>query len=70
MRQVVLYRGDDGFWVAECPSLPGCVSQGQTRERAIENIREAVQAYIEALKEDNLAVPFPFLAGRGFNPAI
>lgn len=57
MRQVVLYRGDDGFWVAECPSLPGCVSQGQTRERAIENIREAVQAYVAALEDDKLPVP-------------
>ena len=57
MRQVVLYRGDDGFWVAECPSLPGCVSQGQTRERAIENIREAIQAYIAVLEGDKLPVP-------------
>ncbi len=31
MRQAVIYPGDDGFWVAECPSLPGCVSQGETR---------------------------------------
>lgn len=29
MRQVLIYRGEDGFWVAECPSLPGCVSQGE-----------------------------------------
>jgi predicted RNase H-like HicB family nuclease len=32
MRQIILYPGEDNFWVAECPSLPGCVSQGDTRE--------------------------------------
>ena len=57
MRQVLLYPGDDGYWVVECPSLPGCVSQGKSREEAIENIREAIEEYIAALKEDNLPVP-------------
>ena len=38
-------------------SLPGCVSQGETREQAVENIREAIQLYIEALEEDGLPVP-------------
>jgi predicted RNase H-like HicB family nuclease len=57
MRQVIIYPGEDGFWVAECPSLPGCVSQGETREQAIANIREAIDGYILALREDNLPVP-------------
>jgi len=57
MRQVVLYPGEDGFWVAECPSLPGCVSQGETRENAIANIREAIEAYVAALQDDHLPVP-------------
>ncbi len=57
MRQVVIYPGEDGYWVAECPSLPGCISQGRSRDEAIENIREAIEAYIEALKEDGLAAP-------------
>ena len=57
MRQVIIFRGEDGFWVAECPSLPGCISQGETREEAVQNIREAIQLYIEALEEDGLAVP-------------
>ena len=57
MRQVIIYPGEDQYWVAECPSLPGCVSQGRTREEAIENIREAIQGYIAALEEDQLAVP-------------
>jgi predicted RNase H-like HicB family nuclease len=57
MRQVIVYPGEDGFWVAECPSLPGCVSQGENREQAIANIREAIEGYILALKDDHLPVP-------------
>lgn len=57
MRQIVLYPGEDGFWVVECPSLHGCVSQGQTKEEAIENIKEAIDLYIECLEEDGLQVP-------------
>ncbi len=57
MRQVIIYLGEDGYWVAECPSLPGCISQGKTREEAITNIREAIQGYIAALEEDHLPVP-------------
>ncbi len=45
MRQVILYPGEGGFWVAECPSLPGCISQGKTKEDAIQNIKEAIQGY-------------------------
>lgn len=56
MRQVVIYPGEDGYWVAECPSLPGCISQGQSREEAIRNVKEAIQAYIAALQGDGLAV--------------
>lgn len=57
MRPVIVYPGEDGFWVAECPSLPGCVSQGESREQAIVNIREAIEGYILALQDDKLAVP-------------
>ncbi len=57
MRQVLLYPGEDGYWVAECPSLPGCVSQGTTKEEAIVNVREAIQGYIAALEADGLPVP-------------
>ena len=57
MRQVLLYRGQDGLVVAECPSLPGCVSQGETQESGLVNIREAIQAYVGALEADNLPVP-------------
>jgi predicted RNase H-like HicB family nuclease len=57
MRQVIIYPGEDLHWVAECPSLPGCISHGQTREEAIENVRKAIQGYIAALEEDRLPVP-------------
>jgi len=43
MRAAVLYHGEDGYWVAEVPSLPGCVSQGRTRAEAIANVREAIE---------------------------
>jgi len=57
MRQVLIYPGEIGYFVVECPSLPGCVSQGKTREEAIENIKEAIEGYIAALEEDGLPVP-------------
>ena len=57
MREVIVYPGEDGFWVAECPSLPGCISQGETRESAIKNIKEAIEGYILVLQEDGLPVP-------------
>mgnify|MGYP001570535296 CR=1 FL=1 len=54
---VLLVRGNDGGFVATVPALPGCASQGRTRPAAIRNIKEAVEAYIEALIEDGLPVP-------------
>ncbi|GMT48845.1 MAG: hypothetical protein IEMM0008_0384 [bacterium] len=57
MRQVILYPGEDEYWVTECPSLAGCISQGKTREQAIEGIKEAISLYIKTLEEDHLAVP-------------
>ncbi len=57
MRLMVIYPGECGYWVAECPSLPGCISQGQTKQEAIVNIREAIDGYILALQEDGLPVP-------------
>jgi predicted RNase H-like HicB family nuclease len=44
MNQAIIYPGEDGWWVVEYPSLPGCISQGKTREEAIDNIKEAIQA--------------------------
>ena len=54
--KVVLHKGEDNYWVAECHSLLGCISQGKTKDEAIANIREAIQGYVETLREDGLAV--------------
>ena len=53
---MVIYPGEDGFWVAKCSSLPGCVRQ-EARAGAIINIREAIADYIAALQADALPVP-------------
>jgi predicted RNase H-like HicB family nuclease len=53
----LIYPGDDGYWVAECPSLSGCVSQGASRDEAISNIKEAIAVYVESLEDDGLPVP-------------
>ena len=56
-RQVLLYPGEDGYFVVEVPSLPGCVSQGKTREAALANIEAAISLYIEVLHDRGEAVP-------------
>ncbi len=56
MRQVIVYSGEDEYFVAECPSLPGCISQGRTREEAVANIKEAIRLYIAALEEDRISL--------------
>ena len=57
MRQVIVKPGEDGFWLAECPSLPGCISQGESKPEAIKNIREAIIDYLVVLKEDGDTIP-------------
>ncbi|MBI5521011.1 MAG: type II toxin-antitoxin system HicB family antitoxin [Desulfarculus sp.] len=57
MRQVLIYPGEDGYWVAECPSLPGCLSQGRTREEALVNVKEAIQVYLEDLETEGRPIP-------------
>ena len=50
--KVVLKRGEDGYFVAHCPSLRSCWSQGKTREVALDNIREAVALYLESPSQE------------------
>jgi len=50
-QKVFLYPGEDGYFVVEVPSLPGCISQGKTRDEAITNIEEAIALYIEVLSD-------------------
>ena len=56
-RKVLLYPGEDGYFVVEVPSLPGCISQGKTREEALTNIEEAIDLYIEVLQNRGEPVP-------------
>lgn len=55
--RVLIEPDEDGVFVAQVPSLPGCISQGQTREQAIENIKEAIALYLESLEAHNEPVP-------------
>jgi predicted RNase H-like HicB family nuclease len=57
MRNVLLYTDEDGMWVAECPSLPGCNSGGKTRDEAISNIRDAISLWIEDARAHGEAIP-------------
>ena len=52
-----LEQDEDGVFVATCPALPGCVSQGRTRSEATQNIREAIEGYLESLKKHGDPVP-------------
>jgi predicted RNase H-like HicB family nuclease len=58
MRQLVLYPDhEDGGWVVEVPSLPGCLSQGHTREEAIANARDAIETWIAGAVQSGIEVP-------------
>jgi predicted RNase H-like HicB family nuclease len=56
-RRVLLYPGEDGYVVAEVPSLPGCVSQGKTRDQALANVREAISLHEEVLRARGEPLP-------------
>ena len=57
--RVVIEPDEDGVFVAECPTLPGCVSQGTTRDEAITNIKDAIAGYLASLKKHNEPAPLP-----------
>ncbi len=57
MRHIILYPDETGQWHAECPSLPGCNSEGSTREEALSRIKAAAQFYLEVLKSDGRPAP-------------
>jgi antitoxin HicB len=57
--RVVIEPDEDGIYVVEVPSLPGCISQGRTRAEAIDNIREAIIVYLESLDAHGDLVPPP-----------
>lgn len=57
--RVLLYQDEDGIFVAEVPTLPGCISQGATRAEAVRNISEAIEGYLESLKQHGDPIPPP-----------
>ena len=54
---VVLRPGEDGWLVAECPLIPGCISQGKTHEEALANIREAIELCLETRDQEGWSLP-------------
>ena len=54
---VLLQKDEDGYIVAECPDLPGCFSQGKTRDEALSNIKDAIAVCIKTRRDNGLAVP-------------
>ncbi len=57
--RILIEQDEDGVFVVECPTLPGCISQGKTRNEAIDNIQDAIKGYIESLKKQNEPIPPP-----------
>jgi predicted RNase H-like HicB family nuclease len=55
--RIIIEQDEDGMYVAECPALPGCISQGKTREEALENIRDAIKGYLESLRKHDEPIP-------------
>ena len=51
---VIIYQDEDGVFIAECPSIPGCVSQGQTRKEAARNIQDAIKECLQVRAEKGL----------------
>jgi len=51
VHKVILHPGEDGFWVAECPSLPGCIRKGRTKGEARANVRKTIEGYEAALED-------------------
>ncbi len=57
--RILIEQDEDGIFVAECPALHGCISQGKTRKEALVNIQDAIEGYIESLKKHNEPIPPP-----------
>jgi predicted RNase H-like HicB family nuclease len=57
--RVLIEVDEDGIYVTQCPTLPGCVSQGKTREEAVENMKDAIHGYLVSLEKHGEAVPPP-----------
>ena len=57
--RVIIEQDEDGMFVAECPALPGCISQGKTRAEALENIKDAISGHLASLRKHDEPIPPP-----------
>jgi antitoxin HicB len=57
--RILIEQDEDGIFVAQCPSLPGCISQGNTRKAALTNVQDAIKGYLESLKKHDEPIPPP-----------
>ena len=55
--RIIIEQDEDGIFVSECPSLPGCISQGKTRQEAVKSIKDGINGYIESLKKHDEPIP-------------
>jgi len=63
--RIFIEQDEDGIFVAECPTLPGCISQGKSRKEVLENIQDAIKGYLESLRKHDEPVPFVIPAKVG-----
>jgi len=57
--RVIIEVDEDGIFVAECPTLPGCISQGKTRQEALSNVKDAIEGYLASLRKHGEPIPPP-----------
>jgi antitoxin HicB len=57
--RIIIEQDETGTFVAECPTFPGCISQGKTRDEALQNIKDAMKGYVESLKKHAEPIPPP-----------
>jgi len=55
--RILINQDEDGVFIAECPQLPGCISQGKSRKEVVENIQDAIKGYLESLEKHNEPIP-------------
>lgn len=57
--RILIEQDEDGVFISTCPALPGCISQGDTRAEAVENIKDAIEGYLASLEKHGDAIPPP-----------
>lgn len=68
--RILIQQDEDGVFVAECPTLPGCISQGRTRTEAVANIQDAMSGYVVSLEKHNEPISITFEDDEPLTPNI